>query len=183
MRSGHRFRSKRSHLISADHWFISHIRDQKSVNAVNALNQFMCEPTHLHIVTMKHILRYVSNGSVMLHVFTDSVWMGNTVNWKSTSGFCFILGSEMISWSSRKQGFIAQSTEESEYIAASRKAVWLRKLLSDLFSSELEPTIIHCDNHNYVKLIVNSVFHDRSKHFEMRYHYVRDIVQKNVLSI
>jgi hypothetical protein len=61
--------------------------------------------------------------------------------------------------------------------------VWLRKLLSDLFSSELEPTVIHCDNQSCVKLIENSVFHDRSKHIEMRYYYVRYIVQKNVLSI
>jgi len=55
----------------------------------------------------------------------------------------------MISWSSKKHGSIAQSTAEAEYItasAASREAMWLRKLLSDLFSVELEPTIIHCDN-------------------------------------
>jgi hypothetical protein len=83
---------------------------------------------------MKHILRYVFNGGVMLHVFTNSVWMGNTVNQKSTFGFCFIVGSEMISLSYRKQGSIAQSTEELEDIAASRKAVWLGKLLSNLFS-------------------------------------------------
>jgi hypothetical protein len=61
--------------------------------------------------------------------------------------------------------------------------VWLRKLLSDLFSSELEPTVIHYDNQSCVKLIENSVFHDRSKHIEMRYYYVRYMVQKNVLSI
>jgi hypothetical protein len=61
--------------------------------------------------------------------------------------------------------------------------VWLRKLLFDLFSSDLEPTVIHCDNQSCVKLIENSVFHDRSKHIEMRYYYVRDMVQKNVLSI
>jgi hypothetical protein len=62
-----------------------------------------------------------------------------------------VLGSAMISWSSRKQGSVAQSTAEAEYIAAStagREAVWLRKLLSDLFRSELEPTVIHCDNQN-----------------------------------
>jgi hypothetical protein len=92
----------------------------------------------------------------------------------------------MISWSSRKQGSIAQSTAEAEYIvasAASREAVWLRKLLSDLFSAELEPTVIHCDNQSCIKLSENPVFHDRSKHIEMRYHYVRDMVQKNILSI
>jgi hypothetical protein len=165
--------------------------------AVNALSQFMCEPKHIHMVVVKHILRYVrgtiayglrytSSGGVMLHGYTDSDWMESTVDQKSTSGYCFSLGSAMISWSSRKQGSIAQSTAEAEYIAASvasREAVWLRKLLSDLFSAELEPTVIHCDNQSCIKLSENPVFHDRSKHIEMRYHYVRDMVQKNILSI
>jgi hypothetical protein len=61
--------------------------------------------------------------------------------------------------------------------------VWLRKLLSDLFNEELEPTVIHCDNQSCIKLSENPVFHDRLKHIEMRYHYVRDMVQKNILSI
>jgi len=89
------------------------------------------------------------------------------------------LGSTMISWSSRKQSSIAQSTVEANYIAASgasREAVWLRKLLLDFFSAELEPTIIHYDNLSYIMLSENPVFHDRSKHNEMRYHYIRDMV-------
>jgi hypothetical protein len=112
----------------------------------------------------------------MLHGYTYSDWMGSTVDRKST----------VISWSSRKQGSIAQSTAEAKYIAASaasREAVWLIKLLSDLFNAELEPTVIHCDNQSCIKLSENLVFHDRSKHIEMRYHYVRDMVQKNILSI
>jgi hypothetical protein len=122
----------------------------------------------------------------MLHGYTDSDWMGSTVDRKSTSGYCFSLGSAMISWSSRRQGSIAQSTVEAEYIvasAASREAVWLKKLLSDLFNVELEPILIHCDNQSCIKLSENPVFHDRSKHIEMRYQYVRDMVQKNILSI
>jgi hypothetical protein len=97
--------------------------------------------------TIAYSLRYTSSGGVMLHGFTDSDWMGSVVDRKSTSGHCFSLGSAMISWSSRKQSSIAQSTAEAEYIAAStasREAVWLRKLLSDLFGTELEPTVIHC---------------------------------------
>jgi hypothetical protein len=97
----------------------------------------------------------------MLHGYTYSDWMGSTVDRKSTSGYCFSLGSTMISWSSRKQGSIAQSTAEAEYIAASAasiEATWLRKLLSDLFSAELEPTVIHCDNQSCVKLSVIPVF-------------------------
>jgi hypothetical protein len=105
------------------------------------------------------------------------------VDRKSTSKYCFCLGSAMISWSSRKQGSIAQSTAEAPYIVASREAVWLRKLLSDLFSADLEPTVIHCDNHSCIKVSENLVFHDRAKHIEMRYHYVSDMVQKNILSI
>jgi hypothetical protein len=122
----------------------------------------------------------------MLHGFTDLDWMGNTVDQKSSSRYCFSLGSTMISWSNKKQGSVAQSTIEAEYIATSaagREAVWLRKLLSDLFSSELEPTIIHYDNQSCIKLTENPMFHDILKHIEMRYHYVRDMVQKNVLNI
>jgi hypothetical protein len=61
--------------------------------------------------------------------------------------------------------------------------VWLRKLLSDFFNVELEPTVIHCDNQSCINLFENHVFHDRLKHIEMRYHYVWDMVQKNILSI
>jgi hypothetical protein len=79
--------------------------------------------------------------------------MCSVVDRKSTSGYCFSVGLAMISWSSRKQGSIAQSTAKAEYIAAAgREAVWLRKLLSDLFRTELEPTVIHCDNQSCIKL-------------------------------
>ena len=91
---------------------------------------------------------------------------------KSTSGYCFSLGSAMVSWSSRKQGLVAQSTAKVEYIAAnnaSREVVWLRKLLSGLFQEKLETTVIHCDNQRCLKLIENPVFHDRSEHIEMKY--------------
>jgi hypothetical protein len=122
----------------------------------------------------------------MLHGFTDSDWMGSVVDRKSTSGYCFSLGSAMISWSSRKQSPIAQSTAEAEYTAASaasREAVWLRKPLSDLFRTELEPTVIHCDNQSCIKLTENPVFHDRSKHIEMRYHPGYDSEEISQLTI
>ena len=85
--------------------------------------------------TIAYGLRYTSSEGVMLHGFTDSDWMGSVVDRKGTSGYCFSLVSAMISWTSRKQGSVDQSTTEAEYIvasAASRETVWLRKLLSDL---------------------------------------------------
>ena len=100
-------------------------------------------------------------------------------DWKSTSECCFSLGSAMISWFIRKQSSIALSTTEDEYIAtcmATREAVWLWKPLAGLFGQRLEPTVIHCDNQGFVKLSVNPVHHDRTKHVEMKYHYVREMV-------
>ena len=92
----------------------------------------------------------------------------------------------MISWCSQKQGSIAQITVEAEYIAASdatKEAVWLRKLISGLFGNRLETTVINCDNQGCIKLTENPVFHDKSKHIEMKYHYIRGMVQKGVIKL
>ena len=82
-----------------------------------------CSQKHLHTVIVKHILRYglkyTSRRGIWPYDFTSSDWMGNVVDRKSISGYCFSLGSAMISWSSRKQSSVAQSTAKAEYIAAS----------------------------------------------------------------
>jgi hypothetical protein len=108
------------------------------------------------------------------------------VDRKNTSGYCFSLGSAMISWSSRKQRSIAQSTVEAEYIAtsdANKEAVWLRKLVSGLFGDKLETTMIHCDNQSCIKLTENLVFHDKSKPIDMKYHYIIDMVQTKTVKL
>jgi hypothetical protein len=108
------------------------------------------------------------------------------VDRKSTYGCCFSLGSGMISWLSRKQTSVALSTSEAEYITRSvesREAVWLQKLLAGIFDLELEPTLIHCDNQSCVKLTENLVFHDRSKHIEIKYHYIWDMVHRGVVEL
>ena len=114
---------------------------------MNALSQFMFDPKQIHLVASKHVLiyvrgtityglRYTSSSGVLLSGYADSDWAGNAVDLKSTFGYYFSMGSTMISWSNRKQGSIAQSIAEVEYIAESvayKEAVWLRKLLSDMF--------------------------------------------------
>jgi hypothetical protein len=92
----------------------------------------------------------------------------------------------MISWQSRKQSSIALSTAEAEYIvagSASCKAISLRKLLASLFDLEMRETLILCDNQSCIKMTENHVFHDRSKHIEIRYHYIRDMVQRGALKL
>jgi hypothetical protein len=74
---------------------------------------------------------------------------------------------------------VALSITEVEYIALSvvvHKAVWLHKLLTDLFDHEMDPTTIHCDNKSCVNLSEKPMFHDRSKHIDIKYHYIRDMV-------
>jgi hypothetical protein len=91
----------------------------------------------------------------------------------------------MISWLRRKQTSVVLSTTEAEYIAvgvARREVVRLRKLLAGLFDLELEPTLIYCDNQSCVKLSENPVFHDKSKHIEIKYHFIQDDQTVNILT-
>ena len=81
---------------------------------------------------------------------------------------------------------MALSTAEAEYVAAcsaSCEAVWLRMLLSNLFDLQLDATCIYCNNPICVKLSENPVFHDKSKHIEIKYHYTRDMVQRGEVKL
>jgi hypothetical protein len=156
--------------------------------AVNQLSQFMVEPTRVHWVVVKHVLRYLQGTAnyglwyrqvdgMRLQGFTDVDWARGSIDRKSTSGCAFSIGSAVVSWFSRKQRSVALSLVEAEYMAAC-EAIWLMKLLVGIFGQGLEPTIIHCDNQSCIKLSENPVFHDRSKHIEIRYHHIRDCVQR-----
>ena len=151
--------------------------------AVNTLSQYMVDTRQVHLVAAKHVLRYLK-GTIDYGLqyardckfglvgYTDSDWAGSVPDWKSTSVCFFSLGSAVIAWRSRKQMSVALSTTEAEYIdacVASSEAVWLQKMLSRLFDLQLEATWIYCDNQSCIKLSKNSVFHDKSKHIEIKY--------------
>ena len=87
----------------------------------------------------------------------------------------------MIAWHNMKQMSVALSTTKAEYIVAcstSSEVVWLRKMLSCLFDLEMDATCIYCDNQSCIKLFENPVFHDKSKHIDIKYQYIRDMVEK-----
>ena len=91
-----------------------------------------------------------------------------------------------MSWFSQKQKSITLSSVEAEYMVASQascEALWLRKLIVDLFDVELRPTAIHCDNQSCNQLSEYPVFCDRSKHIEIKYHFIRDYVQRGVVEL
>jgi hypothetical protein len=92
----------------------------------------------------------------------------------------------MISWQSRKKSSIALNIAEAEYIvacSANCEAIWLRKLLTGLFDLEMRATLILCDNQSCIKMTENHVFYDKSKHIEIRYHYIRDMVERGALKL
>jgi hypothetical protein len=156
---------------------------------VNTLSQYLEEPKRVHLVYAKHVMRYLKgtldfglcyNGDQDFRLigYTDSDWAGSVFDINITSG-CFSLGSTITSWQSRKQYSITLSTTEVEYIdacSASCEAIWLRKLLTGLFDLEMEETMILCDNQSCINMTENLVFHDKSKHIEIQYHYILDMV-------
>eukprot|EP00253_Pinus_taeda_P032062 PITA_32062 len=163
---------------------------------VSTLSQNMIDSFHAHWIVAKHVLRYLHGTvnlglkytakNVRLHGHTDVDWAGNSADRKSTFGRCFRLGSAMISWMSKKKKFVALSTTDVEYIAASMascEAVWLRKIFQELFEQVPDTTVIYCDNRSGICLAENHVFHDKSKHIEIKYHYIQDMVQRGVVRL
>ena len=155
----------------------------------------MVKPTKLFWKAGKHVLRYLRGKSgyglwyrqlddVKLYGFTNVDWAGSPTDRKITSGGIFSIRSTTVSWYSRKQRSVALSSAEAEYMAeslAACEAIWMRKILVELFGSHLDPTVIYFDNQSCIKLSVNPVFHDRSKHIDIRYHLIRDYVQRKIM--
>ena len=92
----------------------------------------------------------------------------------------------MVAWASKKQSVVTLSTTEAEYIAlcsATQEAVWLRRLLESLRQGQARPTTVHEDNRGAISLSKNPKDHARTKHIDIKYHYVRDAVQKNYINV
>lgn len=118
--------------------------------------------------------------------YIDSGWSGNAMDKKSTSGCCFNLRSRVVSWFSRKQKSMALNSIESKYMAASLmscEAIWLDKMLTGLFGQELDPTIIYYDNQSCIKFSENPLFHESSKHIEIKCHLIKDSSHRGVMKL
>ena len=104
---------------------------------------------------------------------------------KSTSGCCQFLGASLISWHSKKQNSVALSTAEAEYIAAGAccsQILWIAQQMRDL-GINLKGIPIKCDNTSAISITKNPVQHSRTKHIDVRHHFIRDHVEKGDVSI
>ena len=166
--------------------------------AVGVVSKFCSKPTEAHLTAVKRILRYLK-GTLNLAIkyqksendpligYSDADWAGDLDDRHSTTDNIFLMTGGPISWLSKKQAAVALSTSEAEYVALSsvtQEAVWLRKLLtSDLQVTSQEPTMIMEDNQGAISIVKNPVAHSRTKHIDIRYHYIREAVQEGIVNL
>jgi hypothetical protein len=165
--------------------------------AVNKASQFMFEPTDDHWQMVKRILRYIKGtlslgltfqpGShLALHAYSDADWAGCPDDRRSTTGFAVYLGPNLISWSSKKQPTVSRSSTEAEYrslAVTASELTWISSLLKELrFPMSQAPTL-WCDNLGATFLASNPVYHARTKHIDLDYHFFREKIENKQLQV
>ncbi|KAL6321490.1 hypothetical protein AAG906_018459 [Vitis piasezkii] len=158
--------------------------------------RFQSCPKESHLSAVKRILRYLKGtmdiglwypkgDNFELIGYSDADFVGCKVERKSTSGTCHFLGHSLVSWHNKKQNSVALSTAEAEYITAGLCCVqilWMKQTLSD-FNLIFEHVPIKCDNTSAINISKNPVQHSRTKHIEIRHHFLRDHAQKGDITL
>jgi hypothetical protein len=166
--------------------------------SVNLMSQFAAQPSQEHWTAVKRILRYVrgtvdrgltfradSDTGITLTGYSDSDWAGDKDTRKSVSGYLFLVSGGVVSWRSQRQSVVALSSTEAEYVAlaeACKEAAWLRRLLDDMgFPQAATP--LKGDNQGALALAKNPVHHDRTKHIDTKYHFIREMVKEGKVDL
>ncbi|KAJ9567184.1 hypothetical protein OSB04_003150 [Centaurea solstitialis] len=158
--------------------------------------RYQCDPRESHLSAVKRILRYLKgtpdfglwypkDSGFELIAYTDSDHAGCKLNRKSTSGACQFLGDKLVSWSSRKQNCVSLSTAEAEYVAAAcccSQVLWMKTQLAD-FGYTMHQIPIYCDSKSAIQITANPVQHSRTKHIDIRYHFIKDHVEKGNIEL
>ncbi|KAE8733549.1 hypothetical protein F3Y22_tig00001120pilonHSYRG00173 [Hibiscus syriacus] len=158
--------------------------------AVGVMSRYMQNPKKPHLEAVRRILRYVKNTidygllykkgeDCKLVGYCDADYAGDHDTRRSTTGYVFKLGSGTISWCSKRQPTVSLSTTEAEYRAAAmaaQESTWLIQLMNNLHQPVDYAIPLYCDNQSAIRLAENPVFHARTKHVEVHYHFVREKV-------
>jgi hypothetical protein len=166
--------------------------------AVGYVSRFMEAPTSEHLAAVKRILRYIA-GTINFGVqyrrveaearllgYSDADMGGDVDTRKSTTGVLYFFGSCAVSWQSQKQKVVALSSCEAEYIAGSTatcQGLWLSQLLAELKSEKRKSFKLKMDSQSAIALSKNPVFHERSKHIDVRFHFIRDCLENGLLDV
>jgi hypothetical protein len=169
------------------------------VFAVGYVSHFLEEPREDHLATVKKILRYVAGtynwaiwfsrkkeNRALLTGFSDTYFAGDADARKSTTWVIFFLANNPITWQSTKQKVVAQSSCESEYIAAANatcQELWLVQALAEVQGYALSTPLLRVDNRSAIALIKNPVLHGQSKHIKVKYHLVRESTENSQINV
>ncbi|PKU68977.1 Retrovirus-related Pol polyprotein from transposon TNT 1-94 [Dendrobium catenatum] len=164
--------------------------------AANQVCQHMQSPTEDDFKALKRLLRYVkgtlsyglpiTDGPLEFRTYSDADWASDTTDRKSISGYCTFLGPNLVSWTVKKQVTVAKSSTEAEYrslSAAASEVIWLRRLATELNLLQPAPTIIYCDNTSAMAIAKNPVFHARTKHIEIDYHFIHQQISSGHIAL
>ncbi|KAJ0392560.1 hypothetical protein ATCC90586_009433 [Pythium insidiosum] len=166
------------------------------------LSRFVSDPTAKHVGALKRVLRYLvgtinygiaytkiqstAGGVITLNGYCDSDWGNDPETRKSISGFVFTIAGGAVSWMSKRQPVVAQSTAEAEYVAAceaSMEAMAMTHIVSEILPSLATKPVVGIDNSAAIVMATNPTYSRRTRHIELRWHYVRDQVQRNLLEL
>ncbi|GJU50602.1 zinc finger, CCHC-type containing protein [Tanacetum coccineum] len=150
--------------------YLTHTRPDISF-AVGVFSRFMEKPTEQHLQAVKGILSDLAN---------------DVNDRKSTGGMAFYVNGNLVTWASQKQRVVALSSCEAEFIAATMAAcqgIWLRRLLTEITKQRVPPVTLFVDNQSALELMKNPVFHGRSKHIDIRYHFIRECVENGEITL
>ncbi|GKB28962.1 hypothetical protein Tco_0868363, partial [Tanacetum coccineum] len=164
--------------------------------AVCACASFQVTPKISHLLAVKRIFRYLKckptlglwysrDSPFKLVAYTDSDYAGATQDRKFTTRGCQFLGNRLISWQCKKQTMVATSITEAEYVAAAsccRQVLWIQNQLLD-YGYNFMNTVINIDNNSTICIIENPVQHSKTKHIEIRHHFIRDCNTKKLIQM
>jgi hypothetical protein len=166
--------------------------------AVGMASRFMEKPTKKHLHVVKQIMRYLKGRLSYVLVYTqenkEEVLVGYTnsdvgddlVRRRSTGGIAFYLNDSLVTWCSHKEKTMALSSCEAEFMAATeaaKQAIWLSNLLSELIGRKQKVVTLYVDNNSAIALMKNPVFHGRSKHIDIKYHFIRECVEHGQIKV
>ena len=165
--------------------------------AVGAVSKFNSSPTEAHLTAVKQIFRYLK-GTIDICIkykrstdnslvgFSDADWAGDINDRHSTTGNLFTMSGAAVDCLSKRQPVVVLSMTEVEYIAlcsATQETVWLNRLLTDIKAPSQTPMFIKEDNQGTIAVANNLISHNRTKHINIKFHYVREALEDNIIDL
>ena len=164
--------------------------------SVGVCSRFQSNPKVSHLNAVKRIIKYVcgtcdyglfysKESNLSLAGFSNYDWAGNTDDRKSTTGGCFYVGANLVAWMSKKQNSVSLSTVEAEYIVAGSccsQLLWMKKVLTN-YRIFQDTMVVYCDNSSAIDISKNPIQHSKTKHIEIRYHFIRDLVERKIVCL